>query len=665
MALKYVSLFLSLALASLHAREEDPSSFVDSLETEMKKYSQIATDTRQNVDYMPYVISVMTSDEFQKLGLLTLRDAITLIPGVDLSIGMAGVKNPIFRGSNPYAMGQSKLIIDGVVVNDQLFGAYNQYLDIPLDIVERIEVVRGPGSLENHVNAYAGSISVITKANNKDGTEKKNTLFAAQGSEKYGMGGFTAAYSENGIDLSSDLFYQRHDKKLPAGPDMYGSSGDAPLWLRNYGLGLNARYKELSFKGRFAKNESGVSYGQSFALSNDPTDYLNVANNSLELSYGFDLAKGVKGEVAAGYFDETRELQNKVMPDGSSMMMGGMMVTVPKGLYFLVDYQEHTYNERFELKFSTLENHTITTGVTLFQSHIDTKRAKTSMDAMQTFTQTDLLSNNGRDHASYYLDDLVNLSEKTSIQLGVKFDHTSDVKDQFSPRFALVHRYNDDNIYKLMYTHSYREPSWREQYLTGVHRFQAMLNVRPESVEAFEAAYIHKFGIRNDLKFNAFYLKNKDQIHAQNATSTYSNNGDNELYGVEAEYTTHLNDDHKLYLNYSYVDGRNTSNSLANSAQNMAKAYYIYTVDENLALSSVVKYVGEKNRIAGDSRAKLEGYTTLDLSAVYTLADDLTLALNLKNIGNTVYYLPSHQNTYPGDFVQEGRSYLLRLTKRF
>jgi len=651
----------------LHAEEKSPADFSDSLETEMEKYSQIATDTKQNVDYMPYVISVMTSDEFQKLGLLTLREAITLIPGVDLSIGMAGVKNPIFRGSNPYAMGQSKLIIDGVVVNDQLFGAYNQYLDMPLDIVERIEVVRGPGSLENHINAYAGSISVITKANKKDGTEKETTLFAAHGSEKYGMGGFTTAYSKKGFEFSSDLFYQRHDKKLPAGPDMYGSRGDAPLWLRNYGLGINASYKDLSLKGRFANNESGVSYGQSFALSNNPTDYLNVANNFLELGYGFDLARGVKGKFTADYFDETRELQNKVMPDGSSMMMGGgMMMPLPKGLYFLVDYKEQTFNERFEIKVSAIENHTITAGATLSQSRIDTNSAKTSMNTMQTFTQTDLLSNSGRNHISYYLDDLINLSEKTSIQLGMKFDQYNDVKDHFSPRFALVHRYDEENIYKLMYTHSYREPSWREQYLTGMNRFQAMRTIGSESVDAFEAAYIHKFGMRSDLKFNAFYLKNKDQIHAQNAASTYNNNGDNELYGLEAEYTTRLNDTHKFYLNYSYVDGRNTSDSLANSAQNMAKAYYIYTFDDNLAFSSIAKYVGEKNRIAGDTRAKLNDYTTVDLSAIYTLRpDDLSLTLSLKNIGDKIYYLPSYQYTYPGDFIQEGRSYLIRLTKRF
>lgn len=665
--MKYLSLAICLFISILNAQTDNESNYMQMLEDDMDKYSQIATDTKQNVDYMPYVISVITADEFQKLGVLNLREALSLVPGVDLSIGMAGVKNPIFRGSNPYAMGQSKLIIDGVVVNDQLFGAYNQYLDMPLDIVERIEVVRGPGSLMSHVNAYAGSIHVITKANKNDGTSTEKKIFAATGSNSYGLGGFVSAYAADDLELKTDLFYQRHDQKLPAGPDMYGNSADAPFWLKNYAFGLNGTYKDLSIKGRFAKNESGVSYGQSFALSDDLSDYLNVANNFLELGYAFHLNKDMKGTISLGYFDETRELQNKVMPDGSSMMMHGMMHTVPNGLYFLVDYKEQTFNERFELTASSIENHTITAGVVLSQSRIKNNIAKTSTDTMQTFDQRDLLSTNKRDHISYYLDDLIDLSEQTSIQLGAKFDSYSDVKDQFSPRVAIVHRYDNDNIYKLMYTHSYREPSWREQYLNGEHRFQATLNIKPESVDAYEAAYIHKFNSKSNLKLNTFYLFNQDQIHAQNITSTYQNNGNNKLYGLEAEYMTQFSADDKLYINYSYVDGKNTSASLAGSTQNMASAYYLYNLYNNLTFSSIVKYVGEKERTGTDSRTtKVDDYTVIDLTSVYTYRPyDLSMTFSIKNIFDEKYHLPSPENTYPNDFEQAGRSFLLRLSKSF
>lgn len=640
--------------------DNSTDDLMELLQNDLQKYSEIATETKQNVDYMPYIVSVLHNKELTQLGILSLREALTLVPGVDISIGMAGVQNPIFRGSNPFAMGQSKLVIDGVVVNDQMFGAYNQYLDMPIDIIERIEVVRGPGSLLSNVNAYAGSIHVITKANKDDGSKKEKSIFASFGSDAYMMGGFVTSFKEDDFEFSSDLFYQRHDKELAAGPDHFGNSGEAPLWLKNYALGINTNYKDFYLKGRFSKNESGVSYGQSFSLSEDGSDYLDVQNNSLEVGYGLDIAKGVRATLSVGYFDEWRDLQNKVIP-------ALVPTRPPNGIYFLVNYTEQTFKERFEVKISAVDDHMITAGVELSQSRIKDNTAKNSVDNLQTFiNEKDLLSNGRREHASLYIDDLINIDEKTSLQVGVKLDHFSDVKDQLSPRLAVVHRYDDENIYKLMYTHSYREPSWREQYLVGAHYFSADPNVKPETVDAYEAAYIHKFGMKNDLKFNAFYLNNKDQIHAQDATRVFTNRGDHELYGLETELGLKVAEDDRFYLNYSYVDGSNVSGSLANSAQHMARAYYIYNVYENLTFSPILKYVGEKGRVSTDAREDVDDYVTLDLSVAYMYKpSDISISVSVKNVFDTTYYLPSPEGTYPNDFEQAGSSFLIRLSKEF
>ncbi len=336
---------------------------------------------------------------------------------------------------------------------------------------------------------------------------------------------------------------------------------------------------------------------------------------------------------------------------------------MPNGMYFFVNYTEQTFKERVEFKISTFEDHIITTGVELSQSRVKDNTAKTAMNGYQ---DTDLLSTDRREHSSFYGDDLINLDEKISLQIGAKFDHYSDVKDQFSPRIAVVHRYDDENIYKLMYTRSYREPSWREQYLVGNHYFSADPNVRPETVDAYEAAYIHKFGIGNDVKINAFYLNNKDQIHAQDTTRTFTNRGDNELYGFETELKTHFRENDQFYLNYSYVDGSNVSGALANSAQHMARAYYIYNINEQLSLSPLIKYVGEKGRVISDTREDVDDYITADLSAMYThKQSDTTISLSIKNIFDTTYYLPSPENTYPDDFRQEGINFLVRLEQRF
>jgi len=659
-------LFIVILISSLFSKDMDKDFFED-LKKDLDTYSQLAIDTKQNIDYMPHIVSVLKYEELSKLGILSLREALSLVPGIDLSVDMSGIRNPIFRGSNPFAVGQSKLIIDGTVVNDKMYSSYSQYLDMPIDIIQRIEVVRGPGSLINGVNAYAGSIHVITKANRVDKLKKENSVFTSFGSDRYKMGGYVSSYKEKDFELNSDFFYQEHDRKTLTGPDRFNNTLNAPLWLENYALGLSTRYKDLYLKGRFSKSKMGVGYGQSFSLSYDDTDFMDVKNNLLELGYKFDLYEGVGVTASAGYFDEHRKLQNEVMPDGSSMIQNGIKRSFPQGYYYLFDYSEQTLTQSVEVKVSTFDNHSINLGIQLEQSSVKRNRANHSNDNLETFFESGpILSNNSRGHESFYFNDLVDISEKVSLEYGFQFDRYSDVKNQFNPRIAFVYRYDDDNILKWMYSHSFREPSWREQYLVGAHYFNSSSKLIEEDVEAYEASYIRKLGLKNSFKINVYYLYNKHQIHFNHDLQTFTNYGHNKLYGLEAEFKTNLFDKDEFYINYSYVDGSNISNEVASSAKNMAKIYYIYNFNESFNASSIIEYVGTKDRVENDLREKVDDYVTVDLSFSYKYRPyDFTISASLKNMFDEKYFLPSIEKTYRADFQQEGRSFLIRLSKRF
>lgn len=650
-----------LASMTLHADDMESSEML-SLQEDMQEYSRIATKTRQNVDYMPYIISAWDSDELDQLGISTLREALELVPGIDISIGTVGATVPIFRGSNPFAMGQSKLMIDGVVVNDKMTGGYNQFMDLPADMIKRIEIVRGPGSLLSYVNGYAGSIHVITKANRDDGLPVAPEIFAELGTSQYKTGGFVAAHQQESFSVSSDFFYKTHDQVLPVAIDRYGSSGDAQQWLENFSLGINAQYDNFSVKSRLSERDGGASYGQSFSLSEDESDYITIENKYVEFGYVEDVSSGVTAEITLGYIELTRLLQNKVIPDGGVV---GINV-FPNGMYFLVDIEEQTFYQRAELQISAIDSHQINLGVYAYQSDMAKREGRDSDDDMQTFNVYDILIDQPRNMYSLYADDLIDLSEQTSVQIGIKYDHYNDVESQLSPRIALVHRHDDRNIYKFMYTHSYREPSWREQYLTRKAFYSSTLEIKPEIVDAYELGYIRKIDLKSHVKVNTYYLSNKDQIHAQNITNTFQNSGDNNIYGFEIEFKKTFNNSDQIYLNYSYVGGENVGDELANSAKKMAKVYYVRSFSDALSLSTIVKMVDEKDRIEGDLRGNVHGYALVDLSINYQLKpENIRINLSVKNIFDKAYYLPSPDNTYPEDFEQEGRSMLLGLSVGF
>ena len=663
---KKIALILAMILSmSSHAEDMDSPDVLQSLQDDMQEYSRIATRTRQNVDYMPYIISAWDSEELNQLGISTLREALGLVPGVDLSVGTVGSTTPIFRGSNPFAMGQSKLVIDGVVVNEKMSGGYVQFLDMPVDMIQRVEIVRGPGSLLSYVNGYAGSIHVITKANRDDGLPVDNELFAEVGSSQYKTGGFVVSHQQDQFSISSDLFYKSHEQELPVALDRFGSSSDAKQWLDNYSFGVNAHYNNFNAKGRLSEKESGASYGQAFSLSEDESDYVNIENNYIEFGYSDDISKGIKIDVSIGYIELIRQLQNKVIPDGGSI--GPPPPTVlPDGKYFLVDIEEETFYERLELEIDAIDAHHIQVGVHGYQSDMAKVQGRESTDAMQTFSTFDILKNTPRNMYSLYADDLIDLTEETSVQVGAKYDHYSDVESQLSPRVAIVHRYDNENIYKFMYTRSYREPSWREQYLVSPGFFRSTLDIKPELVDAYELGYIRKIDLKSHVKVNVYYLDNKDQIHAQNPTHTFENSGDNSLYGLELEYKNVFPDYDQIYFNYSYVDGQNVSNELASSARNILKAYYIHNISDALSVSGIAKFIDKKGRIENDLRDDVGSYALINVAINYQHEPtDVNVNLTVNNLFDETYFLPSPENTYPGDFEQEGRSFLIGIRKRF
>jgi len=661
----FPAFLISAISVAASAGNSDARLLLD-LQADMQEFTDKATDTKQNVDYMPYVISTLDQNELSKLGVTNLREALKLVPGIDLSIGMAGVKNPIFRGSNPYSFSQSKLIIDGVSVNDQVFGAYNQYLEMPIDIIHRIEVVRGPGSLLNHTNGYAGSINVITKANRDDGEKVENQVFTSMGSNDYGMAGGVVGYQQGDLQLSADLYYQKHDLTLSSGTDRYGTEGELNEALDNYQLGLNLNYQHLSIKGRFSRNDSGVSSGLGFSLSEDFSDYLNVDNNSLELNYRHNLADKIDLDLMVGYFDESRKVQNKVMPDGAIIPSSGM--TLLEGKYFLVDYAEVTYKQQVELNIRSFKGHKVVAGLFFSQSQPVEDGYYQSFDSLGTLSiRAELFGDNKREYSVAYLEDVIDLNEQATLQVGAKLEDYSDVDPQFSPRIALVYRYDEENVFKAMYSHAYREPSFREQYTKSTNVFyKPNVNLGVELVDAYELAYIRKLAGQSDFKVNLFYLENQDQIQADLGRDLFENQGTNAIYGTEWEYRSVIGKIDQIVLNYSYVEGSNIGDELANTASHMAMAYYIHQLNENWSVSGLYKYVGAKQRIEIDHRDNLIGYSTVDFASQYVSRENgLTVTVGIKNLFDESVVMPAPVGTYDEDFQQDGRSVFVRLKKVF
>lgn len=211
-------LILALNFTSLNAQTDD---ILASLTDDMEHFNKVATTTKQNEHYQPYIISVFQGKELEQLGVANLKQALELVPGIDMATDEMNNQTPIARGSNSLAYGQTKLFIDGVLVNNLFFDSYSEYLGLPIEMIKRVEVVRGPGSKVNGFNAYAGSINVITYAESFKGFESKDKMVFKYGSYDYRMGGFVKTFKTDDLKVFIDFYYQQDHKRLPAGIDGY------------------------------------------------------------------------------------------------------------------------------------------------------------------------------------------------------------------------------------------------------------------------------------------------------------------------------------------------------------------------------------------------------------------------------------------------------------
>lgn len=664
---------------------------VKSIDTELQDYERVATKTKKNEHYQPYIVSVLEGETMMKLGFITLKDALGIIPGIDLSSDNLDYKSATFRGSNPTAFGQSKLLIDGVLVNNVFFDGYSEYLDMPIEIIKRVEVIRGPGNEGNEVASYVGSINVITYA---EDMSEDGLVFAKLGSDKFRSGGFRKGYKDGEFSLFTDLYYQEHDKKVYSNSDALksgifniktpfytidnsalSSSADAPLWLKNYSFGLTMKYKEFSFKGRVYQYKHGSSFGYNYTIPQED-NFLKFPNHYGEFSYTKEFDK-IKLIAKAGIKYNGIEADTKLAPNDILLPQASnptQTVIFPNGIYGKHEAKQRSLYHGVDLYHNGIEHHQITAGYYL--SKIDTTKVISKITNRDTgiglVDYTDTLPFFDKDASRktylFTLADKYDYSDSLQLLSSISYENNSHIDAQINPKLSLVYHTKEDNIFKMLYATSHRTPSWQELYTLNNRARVGNKDLKAEHIHTFEGAYIKHFSHDSFVQTTLFYLINQKQIHNITKNNQYINSDkDNRLYGLEVEYKGKLTPSDSIYLNLSYVNGENSyDQSLSQVSHLLLKGYYIYNLQENLSLSTVLKYAAHKDRVSYDNRADVSGSTVIDSTlSFYNYVKNYRVSLGVKNIFDKDLSYMSKPYTYEDDYPIVGRSFILSFSKEF
>jgi iron complex outermembrane receptor protein len=158
-------------------------------------------------------MTIITREQIDALPAHTIADVLRLAPSVDVRArGVSGVQTDFaIRGAN---FGQMLVLVDGVRVNDAQSGHHNGDIPVPLDAVDRIEILQGPGSAIFGADAFGGTINVITRRTAPASFQLRGGAddYAGGGGQWSAERGTTSQFLSVSADRSSGFMYDRDFK---------------------------------------------------------------------------------------------------------------------------------------------------------------------------------------------------------------------------------------------------------------------------------------------------------------------------------------------------------------------------------------------------------------------------------------------------------------------
>jgi iron complex outermembrane receptor protein len=169
----WTSLTATLLLACRTLYGQEPSREPDkagrdltqvSMEGLMNLEVTSASKKEQKLSQVPAALFVITQEDIGRSGATNIPDLLRMVPGMDVAQINANTWAVSARGLNSEFAGELLVLVDGRAVYTPLLAGVNwDTLDVPLEDIERIEVIRGPGGTVWGANAVNGVINIITK----------------------------------------------------------------------------------------------------------------------------------------------------------------------------------------------------------------------------------------------------------------------------------------------------------------------------------------------------------------------------------------------------------------------------------------------------------------------------------------------------------------------
>ncbi len=616
----------------------------------------------QDVTQAPSRVSILTGEEIKLYGHRNLAEALRSVAGLSVAYD----RNYSYLNVGGFNRGDYNshvlVLIDGHRLNDNLQDSalLGHDFNVDVDLIDRVEVIRGPGSSVYGNNAFFGVVNVITKTGRQfDGVE----LSGDAGSFDTYKGRFSAGRAfQNGVEFlfSGSYYHSRGPGKLfykeyvePGVSDGVARDVDGEEY---YSVFSTTSWRDLTLQGGFNQREKEIPTGSYSTVFNSPRSRTIDARAYVDLKYQRTLA--ADWEVMARlHYDYSRY-------DGDYLYA---VTNPPPPVVLNADrfLGEHWGGEA-QVSKELWERHTLTLG-TEFRDNFRQDQRNYNVSPRE-----DLLTDR-RDSWTWgvYGQGEIALLTNLSFTAGLRYDYSTTYDDSLNPRLALVYSPVPRTTLKFLYGTAYRAPNPSELYYhDGNLTTKANPGLKPETISTYQLVWQQSFP--GDLLFTAtgFYYETKDLLsyiadpndgllHFVNLDKVCALGGEVEL---EKNWASGL----RLRASYTFQEATDarTDQWLSRSPRQLAKLNAaVPLLADKIFASGELQYYGDSRTLGGGIAS---GYWLANATLFsQKLIKGVELSVSVYNLFDRRYGHPAGSEHAQAVILQDGRTFRVKLTYRF
>ncbi len=604
----------------------------------------------------PSSVTVITANDIQLHGYRTLADILQGVRGFfvtnDRNYSSVGVRG--FARPGDYNT-RVLVLIDGHRLNDNVYDQAPMGTEFPvdLDLIQRVEIIRGPVSSLYGSNAIFAVINVITR----------------RGEDL------------NGLELSSDASsFDTYKGRISYGRKLrqfdfmlsgtfYGSRGHDRLFFpefnapeTNFGVASHAdddqvgstmltlSSHDFTLQSAFGTREKGIPTGAYGTIFGDAGTRTTDSHTYIDLRYAHTF--GGSWDVLARTFYDRYNYQgtyNYASPGSSGPTQINPNIDFADGKWWGVELQATKQLRRNRITAGgeyrdNLRQNQTNYDLNPYSLLIDDKR--------QSFV------------GSLYLQDELTIAKSLSLNAGFRYDYYSDNKARIDPRLALIYRPWNQGVFKLIYAEAFRVPNVYERYYYSTPTGPSVPALKPETIRTTEIVW--EQGLSTHLWFStsAFYNSINDLI-TQDSTHVpplFANLQDVRSSGLEAELKGQLASGLEGNVSYSFQQTQDqfSGQLLTNSPRNLVKLSLSQPLFRRRLFASLdAQY---RSRVETPNSTSISPFTIVNFTLLgRNVGKHVDLSASVYNLLNKKYSdLPSGVDLQA--VPQDGRSFRLKMT---